>query len=102
MGHGYLALVAEHQVASTRQLIQALGHRRGLGPKLPAEFVRSGRAPRFGERAVHGQPQVLAIHTAIFAKRGRKPMSKPTTGRLSYEEVFLAGLSAPQSRRPPA
>ena len=80
MGHGDLALVAEHQVASTSQLIQALGHHRGLDPKLPAEFVCSGRAPRFGERAVHGQPQVLAIHTAIFAKRGRKPMSSQSPG----------------------
>ena len=70
MRHGDLAVVAEYQLASTGQLIQALGHHRGPDPELPAEFVCSGRTPRFCERPVHGQPQVLAIHTAIFANAG--------------------------------
>ena len=67
MRHDDLALVAERQVACPGQFFQALGDHRGLGAEFLPELVRSGCTPRLGERPVHRQPQILTIHTAIFA-----------------------------------
>jgi hypothetical protein len=70
MRHDDLAPVAEGQVTSPRQFLQAGTDGSDLSSESDRELTRLRRPTCLGERAIHGQSQILGIHAAILANPG--------------------------------